>query len=80
MEQLDKMWVWQDVGGVIPGWVWQFALPLPQLYLVAWSCGLLDPQFVQHVCQFYITQSVWLIRQMEGCREVRREGEREGVL
>ena len=50
---------------------------LPQLYLIGWSCSLLDPQFVQQVCQFYITQSVWLVRLMEGCREV-RGGEGEG--
>ena len=42
----------------------------PQLYILAWTCCILDPQFVQYCSEFYITQAVWLLRQLETCAEV----------
>lgn len=42
----------------------------PQLYILAWTCCILDPQFVQYCSEFYITQAVWLLRQLESCAEV----------
>ncbi len=34
---------------------------------------MLDPQFVQYACQFYITQSVWITRLIDSCKQVREE-------
>lgn len=50
---------------------------LHSLYLLAWSCSLSDPQFVQYCSEFYITQSVWMARLMDSCKE---EGLSEAVV
>lgn len=39
------------------------------LYQLAWSCSLLDPEFVQLCCEFYITQAVWITRLIESCQQ-----------
>ena len=46
-------------------------LPLSlQLYQLSWTCCLLDPQFVQYCCEFYVTQAVWITRLLESCKQV----------
>ena len=44
--------------------------PCLQLYQLCGGCCLLDPQFVQFCCEFYVTQSVWITRQLDSCRQV----------
>ena len=41
-----------------------------QLYMLSGTCCLLDPQFVQYCCEFYVTQAVWITRQLDSCKQV----------
>ena len=42
----------------------------PQMYMLTGTCCLLDPQLVQYTAQFYITQSVWIMRILDKCHQV----------
>ena len=50
----------------------RFLIPILcfQLYQLAWSSCLMDPELVQLCCDFYITQAVWITKQMESCQLV----------